>query len=85
MALIHPTDAQRLGVQTDDPVVLSSNSRQAEFSARVSNKVPPAVVAVSSTIPETKNFFHWQTDGAGANIEPMRVNIEVPQAVGTSQ
>ena len=62
VVLIHPEDAIHLDIADKDYVKASNSTGECELMARLSQTVPRGTIAVSATVPETRNLFQWRCD-----------------------
>ncbi len=69
VALIHPSDAQRLGVEGDDAMVnVRSRVGELEVSASISDEVMPGVISIPHGWGHDKDDTSWKTAQAHAGV-----------------
>lgn len=78
--LIHPDDADPLGIADQAIITLHNEFGNSRLMARPNTAVPVGTAAVPATLPEMRNFFHWELGDKDIEIRSLSAEIAVQTA-----
>jgi len=78
--LIHPDDADPLGIADQAIITLRNEFGSSRLMAKPNTAVPVGTAAVPATLPEMRNFFHWELGDKDIEIRSLSAEIAVQTA-----